>query len=356
MLLSEAAKYHKPWPDYETAYFQVPWSSYPIRFHEKLQLIDVADCFYVLYSTAGSAKTAQTKVFGATNLKTTAEGVECSPDEFLYRIKWSDSARTRLAVRVKHMQTIVSYHCAHAPQSKKLASMINVDTLTVAGIGASINAKCLPTGELSDVECSTLMSLGESTHAKSRMEYQMYSSTMLAETAEQDTRRMVEIQKKEHSRLDSLHDKALRTFERCNTGFLNQLRCDETSKLAVAESGIEYLKIKIKAAEELGMIEEVKQLKREFMDMDTRCDVNSIVLDEDTLERKKKQFRDEYESVVNGFAYEGKNKEPVIEELSSNSGKKCASMTYAATAPPVWPAQLVFPPTAPLMWHPHTGL
>ena len=58
----------------------------------------------------------------------------------------------------------------------------------------------------------------------------------------------------------------LTIFEQCGTEFLNELSRDIEANLMAYKETVQLLKAKIKDAEELGLVEEAKQLKREFMD------------------------------------------------------------------------------------------
>ena len=124
----------------------VPWTASHIRFCEKRQLIDVGDCLAVLHASEGAAKVAMTRLLrryqsknrnsenlqDATNgLLLTAKVVGCDYTELVKKVHWSNARYERQTVAVKHMKIILEKRC-NMPQANDLASILNVDKLSVA--------------------------------------------------------------------------------------------------------------------------------------------------------------------------------------------------------------------------------
>ena len=151
----------------KTNFLQVSWTSQVVRFNEELQIIDVLDSLGVIYGSVTSATTAQTKWFGKHNTETTAKVMGVAEDELLYKIKWEDSARARLALKVTNMQQFLEKQLKHMPKSKDLALLIgSKDGLTVMGAYDG----CLATYQKETTDTSLLPQLevvnGTDTNAK----------------------------------------------------------------------------------------------------------------------------------------------------------------------------------------------
>jgi hypothetical protein len=155
---------------------------------------------------------------------------------------------------------------------------------------------------------------------------------------------VMEIDKKKHLQLTSLHRQVALTFEMCGNEFVSECKRDQETKLASAlasaELKINILKTKIKTAKELGLVEELKELKRTFMDTAARLPEGDL-LDEETLQLKKKQFRYDYESTLHKHSSDATTAMPVIQEIaekpeSSESHACSVSRNHLSTASLVW--------------------
>ena len=111
----------------DVSHIRVSWSSETIRFSKKLRLIDIQDCLMVVYGSVGSAKTAQSKYFSA-NLLSTEKKLDCDEGKLVTKVKWSDSARVRVAADVKFMK-IFFEKVIKMPRAVDVASLLNTDLL-----------------------------------------------------------------------------------------------------------------------------------------------------------------------------------------------------------------------------------
>ena len=134
MLRTEVDKSHRGPPATVANYITLSWTTFVIRFSEKDQLIDCLDVLNMMYGSVGSANTAQTKWFGkGEHAAKTAGLLGVDPENLVYKVKWTDSPRVRLAITVKHMHAFLTKCVSSLPRSSDLAEILDTDTLTVLG-------------------------------------------------------------------------------------------------------------------------------------------------------------------------------------------------------------------------------
>lgn len=261
MLATEFDKQkHKPETS-ETNFFGVSWSSSTIRFSERLQIVDVADCFGLVYGTSASAKTAQAKFFAPSAIEQTATFLQCNKSDILYKVKWSDAARVRLAISVKNAHMILSNKMTQMPMAEKLAIILDVDSLTVLCANKEAAAK-LHHGNVQAVEerdgCTTSsLTTAEAVQgAESRLVLQSYNSRVIADCAESNAR---------ISKADT--DRHIDTIRRMESEKIAMDNVAANSKRLEDERSLLMLASKIEKCERLGMQEEVVTLKRKLVEM-----------------------------------------------------------------------------------------
>lgn len=254
MLATEAAKVHRKHDDSLTSYFAVDWNATPVRFNENMQIIDIADCMGIIYGSEASAKVAQSKFFAAGALARTAEILGCNKDSILYKVKWQDSARMRLAIRIPHMQKLLAMKMTTMPHASKLATILDVDTLTVANANAHCQQKDAPEEVTAEGSVTTLSLTRADVFkaADARMVMQSANRWLVATDTESEFRRM-----------KATVDKELESVRYQEEVYKSQTRC----KSAVVAAEVANLEVKIAAAERLGMQQEAGALKRKLVDL-----------------------------------------------------------------------------------------
>jgi len=261
MLATEFEKQKQKPNTTETNVFGVSWSSSTVRFSEQLQIVDVADCFGLVYGSVGSAKTAQAKFFAPSAIEQTAAFLECDKGDILYKVKWADAARVRVATSVKHARMILGNRMGQMPMAAKLAGILDVDSLTVVSANAEAATK-LNYGQVGVVEerdqCTTSsMTTAEAVQgAESRLVLQSYKSRVVADCAESNAR---------ISKADT--DKHIDMVRKMECQRMASDNVVSNMKILEDERQLSMLASKIEKCDKLGMHEEVRMLKRKLIDM-----------------------------------------------------------------------------------------
>ena len=255
--------------DTATNYFAVSWSSSTVRFSEVLQIVDIADCMGVIYGSPGSAKTAQSKFFSKIELDKTAEFLQCDPSTLLYKVKWQDSARVRLAIKVEHMAKLTKQKMAQMPLAPRLASILEQSPLTVVNANSDAASRMNPTNEWieevqrDDYTASSMTMVEAVKGAESKLVLQSFNARIVADCAEAELRlTKAEIDKSlERVRLFKATQMAKDDIDANNA--INQMKRD----INQMKRDIENIKTKAMACEELGLHDEAKLLKRKLVDI-----------------------------------------------------------------------------------------
>ena len=133
MIREESLRHKKKPEDHEVAFITLSWTNNVVRFSEARQLVDVLDVFGTIYGSVSSATTAQTRwLKSGENTEKTAGQIGAEADTLVYKIKWSDEPRQRLALTVKDMRTFLQKCIPNMPRSQDIAKILETTPLTVA--------------------------------------------------------------------------------------------------------------------------------------------------------------------------------------------------------------------------------
>jgi hypothetical protein len=192
MLTSEWKKSNKKKGFTTTCTFAVPWSQNTVRFSEELQIVDLGDCFAVVYTTSpASASVAMHKYFTA-DRESTFNTIDAPTDVF-YTAKWEGTHQGRTCVKVylamKFFRTVLN----HMQNAEKLAQILDKERLTVVGAMEDFNAR----GEvIIEDKTKTMLAIAKSTvtreealsQANTALVLSGYNTKIIAEKTEDDLR------------------------------------------------------------------------------------------------------------------------------------------------------------------------
>ena len=120
-------------------YITVEWTENVARFSEMLQIVDILDCLGLIYGSVTSATSAQTRFFGGKTLASTETKMHKNRDTLLWKVRWNDSGRARIAMKVPDMCKFLNNVIGNSlPKSKELAKLLNVDELTAMGACSAV--------------------------------------------------------------------------------------------------------------------------------------------------------------------------------------------------------------------------
>jgi hypothetical protein len=119
--------------------FAVSWSPNTVRFSEALQVVDLVDCFAVLYASNESAKVAMHKYFSV-DWANTLSIVGVSKEELFYTVKWHNARQGRTCIKANAATKFFGEAIPHVPNSKNLADILNKDTITSENTNEHFNS------------------------------------------------------------------------------------------------------------------------------------------------------------------------------------------------------------------------
>ena len=281
MLRSDFDKAKRKLEDTVPNFITLSWTKNLIRFSEKEQLIDCMDTLGTIYGSVESSTTAQTKWFAAgENSSKTASRIGIDGQEFVFKVKWADHGRARLAIKVKHMHAFLTKCTTSLPHACDIAKILDTEALTV--LGANDRSQALDEEKKTEISVVDDGSGGEKfsiTLTSSDMQRYVPPRTMqkLYETrAEADAAKIsLESQKaaldlEVATRYATYKDNANK--EREEHALAANKEREEHALAAnkrVKDAAARFSEIveKVDAMQKLGMHEEVNALKRKLADM-----------------------------------------------------------------------------------------
>jgi len=95
--------------------------------------------FGLVYGSVSSATNTQTKWFGKASIDATTKQMGAPEGGLVYKIKWEDAPRTRLALKVPKMKEFLQNHLNNMPKAKDF-----LDTFGDGDVTAMGTYDCLP--------------------------------------------------------------------------------------------------------------------------------------------------------------------------------------------------------------------
>ena len=292
MLKSEVERTRAVLSNSKTSYMRVAWSPHVVRFSEELQLVDILDAFGLVYGTVSSATNAQTKWFGKASIDATTKEMGAPGGELVYKIKWEDAPRTRLALKVPKMKEFLQNQLKHMPKSKDFLDVFGEEDLTAMGTydgtiaaykeAANINPVITMSDGGIDIVGMTKSDIMPFVNAR-KMD-KTCNLWLRATDAEADTRYLIAQHAKDKSWAERSIAVSKATIEsRCNEAIaknrelvhkeiaqIDKLQAQEIAqidKLKAQEiAQIDKLQAQLIAAEKMGMAEEAVGIKRKLRD------------------------------------------------------------------------------------------
>ena len=198
MLASDWVKGKRKRAGSKTSTFAVAWSTSTVRFNEETQIVDLADCFNVVYANPETARVAIHKYFG-TDREETYRKLGVKEENTKYVIKWENARQGRTGMKARVLKdvllNVVPGIMKNAP---RLAKMLDKDSITVENMNTDIDTSeivgmsdttdtkqsCKP----SNIPKSTITREDALTNANSTLVLATYNTKLLAEQEEDNLR------------------------------------------------------------------------------------------------------------------------------------------------------------------------
>jgi len=283
------------------SYITVSWTNNVARFCETTQLVDVVDCFGLVYGTPSSATSAQNRFLGKKVYNSTESAMKVSPGTMMWKVKWAGDKQGRLAMKVNHMRDFLTMFIVDKmPKASSLVDVLDVEELTavnactaitplVCGSNAQIRGETTLNTTNDGVTCSSIgreqiyasvnsakdlcpdvlkradamgvwnVTINDVAQrvAPRRME-ETYSLMLKVTDAESESRLVVANTRKEKALKEKEHNEENLRKRKAVDDELEDYRLKTGKK-------IETIAYKIKKMEELGMTAEASKLKEELV-------------------------------------------------------------------------------------------
>ena len=270
MLKSEVERKRVVLSNSKTQYMRVAWSPQVVRFSEELQLVDVLDMFGLLYGTVSSATNAQTKWFGKASIDATTKEMGAPEGELVYKIKWEDAPRTRLALKVPKMREFIQNQLKHMPKSKDFLETFGDGDLTamgtydgtIAAYKEAVNINPVTTTSDGGIDIASMTKSDIMPFVNARKMERTCNLWLRATDAEADTRYVIA----QHAKDKSWAERSIAVTKAAIEARSNEAIAKNRELVHNEIAQIDKLQAQLIAAEKMDMTEEAVGIKRKLRD------------------------------------------------------------------------------------------
>ena len=257
----------------DTSAFSVAWSEHTVRFNENLQIVDLGDCFTVVYGTPASANMALYRYFTVDKQKT-LDKLDVKQDDLFYTAKWEKAHQGRTCIKADIAVRFFKNMLPHMKHAVKLAEVLDKDHIDAKNTNAHFEAEEISTAnQMVSAAKSSITREEALSKANSALVLSGYNAKLMAEQAEDNLRlkrardgiELEDIKKQEECRTAIMrvqHQEAQLKME--HDRHFNVNKAKEAAELGAVQ--IDNLSARYKKAAELGL-PLADELKKELEDM-----------------------------------------------------------------------------------------